>query len=136
MLLDDVAALIETLGLGTVKTSAAQAGVPWLIYKAGEVPGEADAISLNESPGEGPLHAMGETVAELPHLQVIARSLSYLTARTKAAALWTALNNYRGTPVATRYLGIELLHSPFPVGRDNNARWLLAFNCRVTKELG
>jgi hypothetical protein len=141
MILDEVAAYLETQGLGTVKLPTNDPA--WPIHKGGLHPGTVthpdDAIGLSEGPGDPPINEMGSTVgavaAEAPSLVVTVRSSSYTTARAKAEAVRAKLHKYAGTLSSTRYLLILARHSPFPLGRDDKDRWLIGCNYDVTKEL-
>lgn len=137
MMLDEVGAYLAAQGVGTVKTTSNDPA--WPIYLGGMFPGDRDdAITLAEGPGEPPLDEMGSTVgavaAEAPSLVVQVRSASYQTARSKAEAAWTKLHKYSGTLSGVRYLLIEARQSPFPVGRDEDGRWIIGCNYSVAKE--
>lgn len=140
-LLDDIATYIASQGQGTVKSSVAQAGVNWLIYKGSTPPGDrSDAISLMITVGGSPLETMGSgitgVVAEQPRFQILARNMDYSAATAKAELLWATLHGFSGTLGSTRYLRIEAQQSPFVVGRDDATRWMVGFNCIAWKERG
>jgi hypothetical protein len=142
MILDEIADYLASLSLGTVKTNAnTTPGAPgWWIYKgAVETSNQDNAIFLTEFFGGPPEDIMGSTTGsvecEIVGLQVLCRSLSYETARAKSAALWDELHKFSGTLGATRYLLIQARSSPFPIGRDQSSRWMIGFNCTVTKEI-
>ncbi len=142
MLLDDVATYLQTQGLGTVKTTSAQTGTAWLIYKGGTVTGDrADAIFLSEYSDGGPIDQMGATtgvvVAEEVGLQIVARHAAYSTAKQKAEDIFGALHKLGNVTLgSTRYLLMMAKQTPFPIGRDQSNRWMIGFNMRVTKERG
>lgn len=140
MMLDEVAAYLETQSLGVVKTTSNDP--TWPIFKGGLYPGTStnpdEAIGLTEGPGDGPINEMGSTVgavaAEAPSLVVHVRSGSYVSARAKAEAIWTKLHKFAGPLSGVRYLLIEARQQPFPLGRDDAGRWIIGCNYDVTKE--
>jgi hypothetical protein len=141
MVLDEVAHYLAAQGLGVVKTAS---NTPtWPIYKGGVFgnnPDIPDAIMVAVGPGDPPQDEMGGTAGavpfENPSLVVQVRSASYSTADTKAQAIWAKLHKFVGSigSPAVRYLLIRARQSPFPVGRDDTDRWLIGFNCDVSKE--
>jgi hypothetical protein len=98
-------------------------------------------IVLSEYDGGPPIDEMGPTVgsviAEEVGLNVSARHADYSQARSKAEAIWTKLHKLANTTLgSTRYLLVMAKGSPAPVGQDGNKRWMVGFNCAVTKERG
>src|ERR1051325_6921886 len=127
MLLDEIGAYLQSLSLGTVGTD----------LFLGSTPDSPDAcVTVREYGGEAPEFTLGPSVAyEQPRIQIVCRAgvADYAAARTKAEAIYRALNVAEATLSATHYLRIEPLQSPFPIGRDENNRWEIAFNCSVMK---
>jgi hypothetical protein len=127
-MLAEVGAYLETQGLGTLKTSSNNPS-SWPIC-------------------DPPIDTMGSTVgavvAEQASLVVQVRSEQYDSAEAKARAIWNKLHKLGNTSLSgTRYLLIMARHAPFPIGgfgdraqggRDAEGRWILNFNCSVTKE--
>ena len=143
MLLDDVAARLESDGVGTVKTSSnTTPGLGWWIYKGATYPSNQDAIvALHESPGMAPTREMEDTVGavvcENPGLLVQCWHLDYSEARAKAETVWGKLHNLNSVTLgSTRYLSIEARQQPFPTGRDDKGRWVIGCNYSVSKERG
>jgi hypothetical protein len=51
--------------------------------------------------------------------------------------VWGKLHRLYSTVLgSTRYLGIEAISSPMPVGKDESERWMISANFTVTKERG
>jgi len=141
-LLDDFASYMQTQGLGTVKTSGNNPAT-WPIYKVPEIPAQVEkVIFLAEYSGQPYIGEMGliyptNIVAELPRPQIQVRALDYSMARARAQLIWQLI--WRTTNIilgTTRYLGVEPLASPMPIGRDENKRWIIACNYEIAKEMG
>jgi hypothetical protein len=138
-MLDEIGAYLEAQGVGTVKTSSNNP-TSWPIYKGGVFPANVDeVVSIGSGPSDPPIDVMGSTpgdiVAEEEALVIQARSESYETADAKAWAAWNVLHKLGNTSLSgTRYLLILARQMPFPIGRDDKQRWLIGFNCSVTKE--
>jgi hypothetical protein len=137
-MLDEIGAYLEAQGVGTVKTSSNSP--TWPIYKGGVFPANVDnVLSIATGPSDPPTDTMGSTVggivAENQALVVQARSEEYPTADGKAWDAWNVLHKLGNTTLSgTRYLLIMARQMPFPIGRDDKQRWLIGFNCDVTKE--
>lgn len=124
MLLDDVAAYLQTQGIGTIGTD---------IFK-GAMPDQPDnCICLYEYAGSPPdLHWNGE----YPGLQVMARNTSYAAGRTKIETIRTKLHGLtEQTLGTTRYLLIKANQSPESLGRDENNRQEFVINFTIIKEV-
>jgi hypothetical protein len=138
-MLDEVGAYLEAQGIGTVKTSSNNP-TTWPIYKGGVFPANIDeVVSIGDGPSDPPTDVMGSTVGEIvaenDALVVQARSMDYTVAEAKAQAAWDVLHKLGNTSLSgTRYLLIMARQLPFAIGRDDKQRWLLGFNCDVTKE--
>lgn len=129
MILDELAALLESWGVGTVGTD---------IFK-GIMPDTPDvAVALLETGGDPPTRMLSptDTALENPRIAIWARGApdDYTGPRTKAQSAFEALDNVRNDPVGgTRYLDAAPLQQPFLVSRDENSRVIIGFNVAVTK---
>ena len=99
-----------------------------------------EALLLKESGGMGPVHAMasgpGQAVEEAAGLQVIRRSRTYRRARVEMGVIFRLLDGFGDRVLnGTRYSWIEAVQSPFPLGRDESDRSLVACNFLVYKAL-
>ena len=136
MLLDDVADLLSTGGIGSVGSTASYG-----IYKAAMPDAPEKAVAVYETGGGPSLHAMsgsaGSAVATRPRVQVVVRSASYSTGRQKAQDAFRLLDGLRDRTVnGVRYMGGAAVQSePFPIGRDENARHLIACNYEFVKAM-
>lgn len=135
MVLDDLADILSSGGLGSVGTTT-----DFSIYKSITPASPDKVISLHETGGVAPFRKMhstaGDVVAERPRVQVVVRSMLYSTGRQKVNDAWKALEGLPERTVnGTRYLYAAAVQSPFPIGRDENNRVLFAFNLDVVKEL-
>jgi hypothetical protein len=128
VILDDLADYLSTSG---VTTPIFRGFMP-------EKPNEA--IQLLETGGQAPRRAMGpgpgNAVEEVAGLQVIRRSPVYQRARIEMNVIWKLLDGLGDyTQGTTRYRWIEARQSPFPLGRDESDRTLIACNFLVAKHL-
>lgn len=127
-LLDDIGDYLDLAGVGVV-------GVTLFLGTQPDTPSEC--VTVLEYPGNAPEYLQDSTVPaiESPQIQVLARGMSYVAARATCQEAWdvlsTVTNEVLGT---TRYLSIRPNGSPAPLGRDNNDRFLIAFNATVRKE--
>lgn len=136
MLLDAIAAHLATNGHGTVGTD---------IFKS-QLPDSPDAaIGIFEYPGRPSDKAFGTTVLiENPRFQILVRSAregvvanAYLTARTKAEAIYTLLDGAGNLTLSgIVYLYIEALQPPFHLEFDANRRAVIACNYEANKRVG
>ena len=94
---------------------------------------------LYEYPGEPPEGRLGNTPTwayEKPHVQMCVRSSSYTVGRLLIERYFT-----RAAKLVNRsindvyYVGADCLQSPFLLKRDENNRWVFAFNMRIEKAL-
>jgi hypothetical protein len=70
---------------------------------------------------------------EVEDVQVMARSVRMNTARARADACHTLLDNLQGVTIAGRkYFTIESDGPPFGIGQDINSRWrfVASYHCR------
>lgn len=112
---------------------------------------DADSIPdtltvLYETPGTAPEHTFSATTGQVtrafeqPTLQILTRSTSYATARTRADTAFTLLDGVAGRSLTTAatptYLSITADQSPFFLQRDRNDRYVLSQNFTVWKTTG
>ena len=117
---------MQAQGLGTVNTD---------IFLGSEPDAPDACVIVREYAGEKSEYTFGPTIAyENPRVQIVCRAKDYLSARTKAEAVYKAVDVAEASLTGVHYLRIEPLQPPFPIGRDNNDRRLIAFNCAVMKE--
>jgi len=130
VLLDDVATFVDTSTALTVGTD---------LFK-GLMPDTPDAcVALYETPGEMALEMGGGSTptVERPHLQVISRAADYVTARNNSQTVHNAIRGVTDQTLSgRRYLRIQPLQDPYMMGRDENRRVKVVFNCSVEKEPG
>jgi len=135
VLLDDIGDYLSSQGIGTVGSTAS-----WGIY-LGRRPDYPDkAVSVHEYGGAGSLHAMssgpGRAVAERPRVQVVVRTNSYSTGRTKANEVFRLMDGLRERTInGVTYKWTAAIQSPFLMGRDENDRALIACNYEVWKAI-
>ena len=126
MLLDDLADLLSS---GGITTTAYRGFMP-------EQPD--DAIQLIETGGMAPLRAMAGsagTALERPGVQIVRRSPSYERARVEMQVIWRMLDGLGDRTLnGTRYLWFAASQQPFPLGRDDSNRTLIAMNVGVVKD--
>ncbi len=74
---------------------------------------------------------------ERPSFQILNRSTSYQTARTRSQTAYTILDGLAGqnlpTATGTLYLEIVAAQAPFFVQRDDNERYIVSTNFTVMK---
>lgn len=135
--LEDVASLITAAGAGTLN-------VDTFLSTAASVPaGVGPYTLLVETGGMGleRLHSddvgvLNAPAYERPGMQITVRATSYVTARTRARAVFDAVDGVFNTTInGTRYLEIIALQRPFDMGPDDSKRVRLAFNILGYKAL-
>jgi hypothetical protein len=91
-----------------------------------ETAGSANEYTFSTSTGRANVEF------ERPSFQILSRSTSYATARTRAQTAYTLLDGLadRSLPTATgtRYLEITAVQAPFVSGRDENDRYIVSTN--------
>lgn len=129
MLLDELAAYMQTNGIGTPGTDLFE----------GTLPDSPDAaVTLYEYGGLAPTHTIGGGAAkfERPRVQVLARATTYSAARSKIEAVYKLLDQLAGVTLSSvRYLRVEAVSSPLFLERDANNRVKMVCNFQVHKEL-
>ncbi len=127
--LDDLGTLLVLSGVGTL--------YPGGNIVLGELPSDpAEVLSLVETPGIGGEKVMEDpgTSYEFPRAQLTARGADYPSGRALIGSAWTALNGIVNTPIGgSQYLKVEPLQSPFFLKRDENDRYIFAFNVEAMK---
>lgn len=133
MLLDDICDLLSSGG-------TTSDGTP--IYAGLMLEQPDKAVCVYETGGMAPYRAMrgspGQPVAERPRIQVVARGaqMDYTTPRLKVNDIYRLLEGFGDRSInGVRYLWIGAVQSPFPMGKDNDNRPLIAVNFEVVKEL-
>lgn len=133
MLLDDICDLLSSGGT----TSDGTALFAGLMEETPE-----RAVCVYETGGQRPYLAMtgtvGRVVAERPRIQVVARGaqMDYTTARLKINDCYRLLHNVGDRQInGVSYLWIAAVQSPFPMGKDENQRPLVAMNFDVVKAM-
>lgn len=129
MVVDDIASLIATDGFGTLSVD---------LFR-GDLPPSPDGVAaVNEYPGGAAVTFFGtRSINERPRVQILVRGVAYdsQTPRLRIERIYQALMD-RGafTVNSTRYMALEPVQPPFPMGKDDNKRWVYAVNFAVTKE--
>lgn len=123
MLLDDLADVLSTGGMGT-------------IYKDFMPTTPDSVISVYGAGGQAPTHTMkAPHVLEEPRVQVICRAESLQAAHQAARGVYGVLNGVRDRSVnGVMYRWITATQEPFLLGRDQNARFTVACNYEVKKD--
>ena len=127
-LLDDVADVLSSGGVGTVGTS---------LFK-GALPSTPDAVvALFETGGPGPIHAMakgpGTALVERPHVQVLVRDARADAAKKTAQDANELLDALERTINGVKYLSVYAIQAPFFLTRDETGRVVYAVNYEVLR---
>lgn len=133
MLVDDMVTLFDEQGLGTEAED---------IF-AGPMPASPNTVLVvTETGGVSPSHVFGQGLPaiEYPRVQIRARGEpdDYRAPRLLIERAYQLLVQ-RGAETITggaRYLRWVPLQMPFPLGQDDNRRWVMAVNFEVWKEVG
>lgn len=135
MILSDIGDYLSSGGIGTVGSTS-----NWGIY-LGKQPDAPDrCVTVYEYGGAASLHAMssgpGRAVAERPRVQVVVRTNSYSTGRTKANDVFRLLDGLRERAInGVTYKWAAAIQPPFALGRDENDRQLIACNFEIIKAI-
>jgi len=123
MLLDDIADVLSTGGMGTV-------------YKDYSPVTPDTVTAVYTSPGLAPTFTMqGNHVLEEPRVQVVCRSVSLETAHENAKSAYEILNGIRGTTVnGVAYHWVQAQQEPVLIGRDQNDRFAVACLYDIKKD--
>ena len=138
MILDDLATVLQTAGVGTIGVSLFKGGVPL----DNPLTGVQDTlVALIEVPGLPPVHVhtMQAATYEQPVVQIVTRGIpyGYAAARTLAQKAFNALDGLANAEHSdgTVYLWVQALQSPFFLRWDELARPLIGFNIRCAKSI-
>jgi len=136
VVLDDLAAYLQTAGLGTVAVDIFKSRLP--MDQPGVTAVDA-AMALIPVPGGPPLYVHSKAAPDLaqPVVQVICRGTQYgdAAAMARAEQAWVALGSvHNQTLSSTFYLSIVPQQSPWLLKRDELDRPLIVFQVRCVKE--
>ena len=122
MLLDDMATLLSTGGMGTV-------------YKDQTPPTPDTVTAVYGQIGQAPTYTMRNPhVLEQPRIQVVCRSVSLETAHTNARSAYDLLSGVRNRTInSVLYHWIQASGEPVLIGKDQNARFTVACNYDIKK---
>lgn len=143
-LVDDIATYLETSSTvftrysGTAGNLARQAMLDNLnldpmtvLY---ETAGGANAYTMSTGTGSA------DVTYETPSLQILSRSTSYQTARSRADTAYTILDGLAQvnlpTATGTLYLDVSAVQAPFFTGYDENHRPIVSVNFTIRKRVG
>lgn len=130
--LDEVAAALQTAGVGVIGTSI------FVSSKAIVPTGVGPYIVLIETGGSGSSKTQNDTATERPTAQISCRAASYLTARAMLKAAYVALGGangvYNQTLSGVDYLSITARQNPTDIGLDGAGRAMVAFNIDAEKQ--
>jgi hypothetical protein len=130
MVLDAIAALVQSAGYGTI-------GVD-LFYP--EMPDQPDdCVSLADFPSGPPDMELGygQIGVERLSVQVTVRAVAYDTGRTRIEGIVTELAKVLNQSVSgVRYLATIPNRAPSSIGRDPNGQYLFTVDFDVMKEPG
>jgi len=141
MLLPDVAAYLETAGVGTVVTTWTGTGTGSDIF-TGQMPADCDeGLLLSEFGGAPPEFDLGDAGVhyERPLFQVYCRHTVRVTGRALIEAAYVALASVvNQTLGSTKYLRIEPIGQPAQVNppQDAQGRWEWFANFHAEKATG
>lgn len=98
---------------------------------AGRMPSAVDGVVVTSYPGRAPelvINSNGYT-HRFPRLQVLVRNSSEATAQSTADAAALALSKVKNTTLSgTRYRSVNVTQTPGLIERDENERYVYAFN--------
>lgn len=131
MFLDDIADYLTSGGAGTQGTD---------LFKGALPPAPDSAIALYETGGLGTVHTMGnvagQAAVEQPGLQVMSRASSYQVARANAQKAFLLLDGLpKRTINGVQYYWGAARQSPFLATKDEQDRFLVAFNVDIIKDM-
>jgi hypothetical protein len=123
MLLDDLADHLSANGFGTV-------------YKDYFPPTPDTVTTIYNTGGSAPVHVMGGSVVlEQPRIKVVCRSANQLTAQQLAKGAYEVLDGMRDQVInGITYYWCQAVQEPFVMGRDQNARFVVACDFDVKKQ--
>lgn len=127
--LDDLADVASSAGVGTVGTN---------LFKS-TIPSTPDAlVALFLTGGPASVHAMasaaGQAVADRPHIQALSRAARADDAYLTIQKLHNALNGIGGRTInGIRYYSVFALQQPFFLREDETGRKIYACNYEILK---
>lgn len=123
MLLDDIASILSTGGMGTV-------------YKDYSPPTPDTVTAVYAQIGNAPTYTMRNPhVLEEPRVQVVCRSVSLETAHDNARSAYELLSGVRNRTInSVLYHWIQAAGEPVLIGKDQNARFTVACNFDIKKD--
>ena len=129
MLVDDIADLLSTGGLGTVGTN---------IWKGANFGSADPSIAVLVTGGIASIHTMlsgpGGAAVEQPRVQIVVRSASEETAMRKAQAAFKLLDGLRERTInGVRYMWAAAVQPPFSLERDENNRAHYTFSVDIKR---
>ena len=127
MVLDDLYTYLQGAGVGLPMQKGTIAGEP------------DDVLAFRETGGFPPQHVLavgpGNAVIEEPTIQVLARSMAYDTAEQAIRLVYRLLDGLRNQSInGVDYHFISALQPPFLLERDENDRFVLAFNVHIRRQ--
>lgn len=125
MLLDDLKSYLVAQGIATG------------IIQLGEFQPTPDTVLALRETGGFPLeHTMaGAAIMEEPTVQVVARAMNYQPAETLIRQVYRLLDGLRNKTInSVLYHWVVALQPPFYLDRDDNQRYVLAFNIHIKRE--
>ena len=128
MLLDDLSAYLATASFAYPVQKGQLLEIPDSVLALRETGGFPAQFVM------GPTGNASQAVVDEPTLQVVTRSKDYLTAMTICRTAYDLLNGLRDITVNNvLYHLVRALQPPFFLMRDDNQRYLCAFNLHVTR---
>lgn len=123
----DIAKQLETWGYGSTAS-------PNPTITANTQPNSPDEmVTVNSSPGGEAEDTFGGTVQGVENITVLVRGLQPTPTLTKAKNIWAQLHRFRGTIQSTVYYSVWARSIPYPLGRDENNRWIWSCNYTVRR---
>jgi hypothetical protein len=129
-LLDDVAVRLASQAVAGPSGTTTASATGWTLFKAVLPPGPDQVVAVFETGGRQNEN-MESGLLDRPTFQVRVRGAvnGYSAARTKIAAVRTALEGVHNTTVNGRYYaGMTADSEPFPLAVDDNNRPALVMN--------
>lgn len=129
MLLDDLADVLSSGGIGTVGTT---------LFKGLLPPNPPAVTAVFAYGGAPPVWGMapgpGTSLAERPRAQIVCRDTSLDAAEKQARDAWLLLDGLQRTINGVVYHAVYALQSPFQLMRDENNRESVAFNVEIVRK--
>lgn len=125
--LDDLGQYYQEQGVGMQGTDLFLASLPAVTTDP--------VVTLYITGGEPPEYLIDneQPAMRTTHVQVEVRSTDYQAAVTRSEAFWALSSLANVVLGSTRYLRIQPLQEPFPIGLDRENRHQVAFNVRAKR---